>query len=730
MSTPTPVAGQANLLLSPEDGTSRPSNESNADVIGLQDGSFVAIWRDSLHNRYTAPTGYAHAIDPDSGETIMFRRFGSDGSALGPAQPIMGNLDGSVLTSGIVALDNGLVAIGWGVLDESSPGLGTRIAARFVNPETGQIVAPDIEIASSDHPSLYDGVVFREIVALSGGRAAVLFVDSKSPASIKMTMIDADGTAGTTATLKPWSGLLHPGGDVATALRGPNADVVAIALRYADYYTPAHGTLIDFFHLDGSSALRPIALGYTGYDVAPVIAALPNGGIAVAYPRSTKPNLSVFSVALFDANGVAIGEKTDVTFPASYMDFLELLALPDGGVVLAASVYRDGDAFTLAQRFTAKGELDESVFQISDRVPARPNWPGQPGEVDTAQLAVAGEHGFVAVWTDHSEQLSSIHATRFSTLAPGLNKVGDGTAEMMVGGAGADTLDGGGGADSISGAGDPDRLAGGAGADTVVGGNSDDTIFGGSHNDHLFGDAGADSLAGGSGGDRLSGGIGNDILTGDAAGDRLLGGAGADSLDGGDGNDTLLGEDGADRMSGGAGRDWMRGGHGNDIIEGGVGLDRIEGDDGDDVLSGGGDSDTLRGGNGNDLLAGGDGDDELQGGWGADSLSGGSGADRFIFAVRYDSSTGGYGHRDVVTDFTRGQDKLVFDLDADSTEPGVQDFVFTTEPFPNRFPGLLRVQAVDATSVLVLASTNNDWLAEFVVLVRGVSALTSDDMIL
>ncbi|MFC2970460.1 M10 family metallopeptidase C-terminal domain-containing protein [Acidimangrovimonas pyrenivorans] len=71
---------------------------------------------------------------------------------------------------------------------------------------------------------------------------------------------------------------------------------------------------------------------------------------------------------------------------------------------------------------------------------------------------------------------------------------------------------------------------------------------------------------------------------------------------------------------------------------------------GADTLTGGAGADLLAGGAGDDRLVGQGGDDILVGGAGSDTLTGGAGADTFVFA--------GDGGRDVVTDFTAGEDRL------------------------------------------------------------------------
>lgn len=84
-----------------------------------------------------------------------------------------------------------------------------------------------------------------------------------------------------------------------------------------------------------------------------------------------------------------------------------------------------------------------------------------------------------------------------------------------------------------------------------------------------------------------------------------------------------------------------------DQLRGGPGDDSISGLEGDDILRGGPGADTIDGGAGNDTLTGGPGPDVLTGGAGAD-----------VFKI------GGSAHTlaglDQITDFTHGEDKLVF----------------------------------------------------------------------
>ncbi|MBX9456326.1 MAG: M10 family metallopeptidase C-terminal domain-containing protein [Rhizobium sp.] len=92
------------------------------------------------------------------------------------------------------------------------------------------------------------------------------------------------------------------------------------------------------------------------------------------------------------------------------------------------------------------------------------------------------------------------------------------------------------------------------------------------------------------------------------------------------------------------------GGSGNDTIEGNQARNLLSGGEGDDMLRGRSGQDRLVGGEGADRLFGGRGSDKLSGGSGNDILTGGAGKDVFRFSF-------GDG-RDVVTDFTQGDDRI------------------------------------------------------------------------
>jgi Ca2+-binding RTX toxin-like protein len=151
--------------------------------------------------------------------------------------------------------------------------------------------------------------------------------------------------------------------------------------------------------------------------------------------------------------------------------------------------------------------------------------------------------------------------------------------------------------------------------------------------------------------DVLAGGTGNEILRGMAGEDDIQGGGGDDWLFGGRDDDTVWGQSGNDYLKGQGGNDKLYGGAGNDLMLGHNGQDRMFGGNGDDVMFGNIQRDRLVGHNGNDTLSG---------GFGRDILTGGDGNDIFHFDARHG--------KDLITDFTVGEDKLLLDYEGANFE--------------------------------------------------------------
>ena len=216
------------------------------------------------------------------------------------------------------------------------------------------------------------------------------------------------------------------------------------------------------------------------------------------------------------------------------------------------------------------------------------------------------------------------------------------------------------------------EYTGGSGRDAITGGRFADNLVGGGGNDRLNGSGGADFLDGDEGNDVLVGGAGNDTLSHDSGNDRMLGQGGADTfnidwdeesslpyrvaVNGGAGRDTVS----FDSTTLGAVVDLLVQSR-NDGVAYGKTLASVEvllGSILDDNFAGSNRADTFFGMDGDDVLSGRAGSDRLVGGSGSDLLIGGAGADVFDFTDYQSDNWRG----DTISDFTRGQDKLLFDL--------------------------------------------------------------------
>jgi uncharacterized delta-60 repeat protein len=233
----------------------------------------------------------------------------------------------------------------------------------------------------------------------------------------------------------------------------------------------------------------------------------------------------------------------------------------------------------------------------------------------------------------------------------------------------------------------------------LIGSDADNVIQGGARTDVIQGGLGSDTLYGGDGADVLMGSA-DDMAGSSSDRDRLLGGRGNDVylLNGeadaavqiieyrGEGTDTVLGDlaryvmtDNVENyvndraissqngvfqyieITGNSQNNIIRSAPNWDLIPKTAGLDWVATninrliDSTSNFVS----NERFFGMAGNDTLLGGAGDDYLSGGAGRDRLIGGSGSDQFVF----DAALNRTGNVDIITDFVRGQDKIVLDRD-------------------------------------------------------------------
>jgi len=111
------------------------------------------------------------------------------------------------------------------------------------------------------------------------------------------------------------------------------------------------------------------------------------------------------------------------------------------------------------------------------------------------------------------------------------------------------------------------------------------------------------------------------------------------------------------QTAGGAGDHGHKDHNAPETLTGTARADELKGGPGDDSISGGDGNDRLRGDDGADTVVGGAGDDTLDGGSGANVLTGGQGSDSFVISQHIGANADALDH---ITDFTHGEDKLVF----------------------------------------------------------------------
>ncbi len=163
-------------------------------------------------------------------------------------------------------------------------------------------------------------------------------------------------------------------------------------------------------------------------------------------------------------------------------------------------------------------------------------------------------------------------------------------------------------------------------------------------------------------------------------------------------------------------------------LEGYDGNDKLLGAESADWLAGKQNNDTLDGGGGDDTLRGGSGADILRGGLGQDVLIGGADGDKFVFTSRISSRPGNADH---IRDFETGIDVIDLDqIDADRITDGVQQFHFIGTAAFSGTAGELRVATNDSGNSLVRADTDGDGHADFLIVLRGVSAPEITDFLL
>jgi Ca2+-binding RTX toxin-like protein len=255
--------------------------------------------------------------------------------------------------------------------------------------------------------------------------------------------------------------------------------------------------------------------------------------------------------------------------------------------------------------------------------------------------------------------------------------------------------------------------------------------------------------------DAIRGSSVKDVMNGAGGNDLLFGLAGNDRLSGSAGNDTLFGGAGTDTMIGGGGDDVYYVTETTDVVTESLnaGFDTIwstvnktmnanierlylmgtaatgNGNDLNNEIYAGSVASTLNGKVGDDYLVGAALKDKISGGTGADYMFGQGGADVFIFA---DAAEFGTTFWDAIGDFSHAQrDRIdLRGIDPDTVTAGDQAFSFVgTDAFTvdTRFQVRYEVSGGNTT---VQIDMNHDTVADYNVILYGVTALVAGDFLL
>ncbi len=378
-------------------------------------------------------------------------------------------------------------------------------------------------------------------------------------------------------------------------------------------------------------------------DVLPSVAALDDGGFAVAWQRGLSSGSTEIWSAVYESNG-AVRRAAALADSDGSVNRNVDVSSKSGGFVL---VYEDngwdsGTTDITLREYSSAGTF-QSITNISN--PSLINDESQEANPVVTRLSndllVVGYEFNFDPDTDNYIVLYDPNNTRLaSDFISGGESVFDDVGDLtVVGSAGGrinvfqtNFTDGDIDGETLVGR----RTSTGDGAnDVIIGDDFVDVMNGGGGNDNLTGNGGNDVLNGGGGSDILVGNGGNDVLNGGAGNDLLIGNSGNDTYtftpasvaetdtleeQVGQGTDTLnfsslttavtvnLGLRGSQAvhtnrsimLNSDIAFEFVRGGSGNDVLRGNSSNNSLYGNGGNDSLTGFAGNDTLVGGLGND----------------------------------------------------------------------------------------------------------------------------------
>jgi|GEM_PF-912036 len=503
--------------------------QESTDIIGLDDGGFVAVWATPIARK------------------IVGQRFDANGSKVGNEYLLNTDTSGDVDDPIITPLTGGGFVVTWAGRKPSS----TISNGNFAQVYDGNNVpvGSEIYLPVGNNPI---SAATPSITALENGGFFITWTETRDDApdlsSIYGQFFAADGNAvGDSFRVNTYTTDYQFKPQVVTLADG---GIVVVWTSDGSGATGQDGSESGVYAQRYDSSGNPVGSEHrvnnytTDYQKLQSIAALDNGGFVITWISRYQDG---------SGNGIYSQQFKPQLFGTSANDVI---------VDTVGANWIDG-----------QGGNDVLVGGLGNDV-----LNGGHG-FDTVDYSGAG--GAVQVYLNLEK---SRGADGYDQLLNIEKIIGSSYDDYLFGNAGRNIIIGGDGNDVIKTKGGNDTVHAGRGDDKIIGAEGDETLNGGSGNDVIQGLSGNDSLNGHTGSDFLYGGRGNDVLNGGTGNDRLYGNRGNDTLNGNEHSDRLYGGGGNDMLNGQAGNDYLYGDNGNDILNGGAGNDSMTGGTGADTF--------------------------------------------------------------------------------------------------------------------------------------------------
>ncbi|WP_281023995.1 calcium-binding protein [Microvirga flavescens] len=530
-------------------------------VATLKDGTFVVVWLAEVIENL--------GNDPETGDPVLVRHstvqgqtFYANGDKLG-AEFLVSSRTGDYAAHNnlsVAALKDGGFAVSYSYSPDGAP-VNEDVFLRVY--ETDRTAGA--EFLALENNESWQGVP--TLTALDNGGFALSYMhsDTVAPQSgqpeeleTRFQAYDANGNrTGTNILVSSTSNM-----NQMTTLKNGN-----IVVAYEDFETG--DVLGHIYRPDGSEVTSAdgIVLPTTldGYQIQPSITALADGRFVAVWtqqnPTSEDPSSLSVRGRIFNADGTPVGGDFQINAKTEGLQRTpSVAALPNGGFAVAYIDLVDkpvpGDR-TVSLRlasFGADGTRDGDEIMVAT---------GGSFDVENPALSALADGRLLLTWSEFNGNRDPYSAAQvFDPRVESLDWAGSDEEDNYVGTVFNDTLKGLAGQDRLYGNAGSDTLDGGTGADSLDGGAGVDVASYAKAASRVSVDlAKKTGSAGEAAGDVLksiegvTGSDFDDALVGDTLANLLKGGRGKDNLQGGAGDDKLWGGLGHDQLKGGTGKD-------------------------------------------------------------------------------------------------------------------------------------------------------------------------------